>query len=797
MEPNHNNINGKQISFSQLLNEYSVNIPIIQRDYAQGRESQNEVREAFLNELHKSLNAKEPLNLDFVYGSFENTALIPLDGQQRLTTLFLLHWYLAIKENSFDNFKMIILDSYGNCKFTYETRTSSRDFCNCLVSNDIDLISFFANNNNGVLSSYIRNSPWFYLSWKNDPTIRSMLVMIDAIDDKFKDSKDYYIKLTDKDNPLITFQFLRLDDYKLSDDIYIKMNARGKLLTNFETFKAWLQKQVKINGFKITTSNWEIKLDVQWTDIFWDNKDAGKFEIDAEYYNFIKLMSLFFYIEQEESTIGKSMLIVNKNQANINELLNSIIIKYSTFESVLNEKGLNKTFNILTYFERSKYDNISIKLKSLFDFEENLLKMIFGSENINLNLWEKTYLYSFVLFLLEKDKNLSDYDENDITQLFRWLRITQYLVYNRVIDNPTTYVNAIIQLRALLQKIKLFGLDTYEYFASVEFDKSIFSGSQMEEENIKSKLILNDTLNNWEEEFIKYENHSYFFGQIGFLVDLSEVKESVYDFNLFKDYSQKSAILFGDSILINNEFLLERALLTKGNYIIRSSYNHSFCIPSYGTLRLREENWRRVFSGKQDIIKSLLDDIKTNDIASELQRIIKTYTNNIDDGLIPKDWRYYIIRNKQLIAYCKHRQIRMHNEDDVTLLSKTQMNGYHVELYTYSFYINYIENNKNRYNPFSMCYYIEMVGRENSYIRLTYMRQNVKYELNIYFINGLYEMSFYTQDNGGIIEADIITILTSLGFNFVVNKYSKEIPKHDEKALLDSIDTLCSKLKLL
>ena len=37
---------------------------------------------------------------------------------------------------------------------------------------------------------------------------------------------------------MITFQLLKLDEFGLSDDLYIKMNARGKPLTNFETFKA-------------------------------------------------------------------------------------------------------------------------------------------------------------------------------------------------------------------------------------------------------------------------------------------------------------------------------------------------------------------------------------------------------------------------------------------------------------------------------------------------------------------------------------------------------------------------------
>lgn len=73
-------------------------IPIIQRDYSQGRRDPevDRVRSRFLDSLHGALS--EPITLDFVYGDIdENGVMTPLDGQQRLTTLFLLYWYAAKK----------------------------------------------------------------------------------------------------------------------------------------------------------------------------------------------------------------------------------------------------------------------------------------------------------------------------------------------------------------------------------------------------------------------------------------------------------------------------------------------------------------------------------------------------------------------------------------------------------------------------------------------------------------------------------------------------------------------------
>ena len=116
------------ISFWELLSECTkIEIPIIQRDYAQGRDNEktNKIRNVFLDSLIKAIESEnESLELDFVYGDINNGIFQPLDGQQRLTTLYLLYWYFAYKTGNLsgnkNNFK----------KFTYETRISSREFCN-------------------------------------------------------------------------------------------------------------------------------------------------------------------------------------------------------------------------------------------------------------------------------------------------------------------------------------------------------------------------------------------------------------------------------------------------------------------------------------------------------------------------------------------------------------------------------------------------------------------------------------------------------------------------------------------
>ena len=106
-----------------------IAIPIIQRDYAQGRvdDDVDRIRIRFLDSLYNAI-AGDSITLDFVYGDIDdNGTMTPLDGQQRLTTLFLLHWYAAKKEK-------IPAEKHNFLKkFSYETRYSARYFCTELV----------------------------------------------------------------------------------------------------------------------------------------------------------------------------------------------------------------------------------------------------------------------------------------------------------------------------------------------------------------------------------------------------------------------------------------------------------------------------------------------------------------------------------------------------------------------------------------------------------------------------------------------------------------------------------------
>jgi uncharacterized protein with ParB-like and HNH nuclease domain len=143
--------NLENYTFKDIIENKKIRIPMIQRDYAEGRLNKrvSEIRKNFINELLKPLfSENNNQQLDFIYGYDKLNAFEPLDGQQRLTTLFLLYWIFRDK-NGVDILRKN--DNPLHSLFTYQTRISSEDFCNTLVQHyACDLVIDWHNKNREI-----------------------------------------------------------------------------------------------------------------------------------------------------------------------------------------------------------------------------------------------------------------------------------------------------------------------------------------------------------------------------------------------------------------------------------------------------------------------------------------------------------------------------------------------------------------------------------------------------------------------------------------------------------------------
>jgi hypothetical protein len=745
---------GERLSFFKLFDQkqFRVLIPIIQRDYAQGRKSKKEVRDSFLNALYDYLNDNKPnRDLDFVYGSLRNTDygidFIPLDGQQRLTTLFLLHWYLYQISDNTDKktgFKNALLKN-GKSTFSYETRRSSTDFCEALIKHDIDFENFsesdkkLTGNKTDIFpSSIITNEPWFYLSWKYDPTIQSMLTMLDAIHKKFNGRKEFFERLLNTENPIITFLFLNLREFQLTDDLYIKMNSRGKPLTSFENFKAKFEQHLEkdplnrkffleFDGSKNEVSSkyyFSHNIDTKWADLFWNYHDLQNRSntnnddtFDDELMNFIRVILTTQYamnseVSSKNKDDGLEYLLgsqLGRKQPDYSEVVS--FNKYDELKA-LTEDGilfLIDAFDSLANRNKKIKLHLSNEYSHYFDENkvfENALKHDFESNH------QRLCFHAYIRFLIQ--------NKNDVSGIDQWMRVIHNLSHpeNTVIDSASDIAAAIKSIEYLLPHSKKI----LNFLKKENTTISLFSSWQVWEEKIKAHLITKSEA--WKNKIEEVEKHRYFNGQIGFILEFAGIEE-YYDnnknfdwneqedteyFKKFSDYAGKASIVFDESYenrVNDKDFVFERAVLTKGDYLTTASQNRKNLLSTSLTKNniKRDHSWKRLLRISNDkdwpkkrlYVKQVFDDKRfdSNNLGSSLETICKDRTDS---------WRDYFISCPTLIDYCRQGFIRFDDEKNIRLYKQSQSNFPHVELYSYYLWKNFIENQKDKFEQCEVYY---------------------------------------------------------------------------------------------
>ena len=640
---------GKITNFWELLKEHNIVIPIIQRDYAQGRKDKEEIRDNFLNALFQSINTDTPIKLDFIYGSVEDGDSQPLDGQQRLTTLFLLHWYAAVKSQLLNKDIMNVLK-----KFTYETRISSREFCNTLVLNPIQITKTI------VLSSQIVDSAWFFLSWKKDPTIDAMLRTLNDIHKYFFDIENLWEKLTSDAN-LISFYHIELEDIGLTDDLYIKMNARGKTLTDFENFKASFQKRINDNKWdkeKEFQDTFAFKIDTKWTDLFWIHRKENK--IDEAFNRFISTIAM---CRQSINKTDNRLQIIKELQDKPDMVRTNMFDEndfiyltecFDTYCKVFDE-NLNVKHNF-PLFQHAPAENI-------------FSGIVFEGQNASYSL--KVLFYAQTEYLIK----VSEFNQEKFQD---WMRVVRNIVArgdvektgNRptIIRDPGQFYGVI----NLIYELSSGCEDIYTYLSSNQI-KSSFAKEQIEEEKLKAKLIVANPDN--KSVIFNTEDTDLLQGKISFALYCIDYEAGMaLDIKRLESVKNVISTYFKDDKDINND--LRRALLTiadnDGNYHYYKYWwsfwnvvnaNKRSLIDSY--LRSLEFYIYGRFSEEYKIyIKKLILKLMNNN----LQEIVTNFTPPND---MP-NWKIRLIKEPSLLnEMCKSNHIAIPEDEACCYLLKS------------------------------------------------------------------------------------------------------------------------------
>lgn len=582
---NSQNYTGRILNFLELLKDYEVQIPIIQRDYAQGRESQKEIRYNFLNALHGCLTNSDPIKLDFIYGSVIDGKFQPLDGQQRLTTLFLLHWYASTKDGNSAN------NSIGDLltRFSYETRISSREFCKALVEESIKEI-----HNDQKLSEAIIDENWFYLSWVRDPTIDAMLRTIDAIHEIFFNLENLFDKIS---SDLIQFYFVELENMGLTDDLYIKMNARGKLLTPFENFKAGFQKRIDEESWEAgidLNDRFSTKIDNDWTDFFWDHFRKED-TVDAAQTRFVSAIAMVMHSVERLSSTESRIELLNQLQEDPTQVRPIHYTKRSF-------QYLTSTFN--AYGERVILTNYLNK-KLPFPMwrhapKSSILSMIVYDDNSSSTVQRDSATYTQkVLFFAESvffKKN-----EHGLNEAYQdWMRVIRNIISRADIDKDGSRPDIVRSPQSFDGVINLINElsdgceDIYNFLSERPTLKSQYARDQISEEIEKARLIRHNP--NLKEIIFKAEDNELLRGKITFLfhcIDYDFVPEN-FDADLFVAISDVVNTYFDNEKSLNND--IRRALLT-----IEVNGEYEFYSYWWSYWHIAKSNKRRLFDRFREV----------------------------------------------------------------------------------------------------------------------------------------------------------------------------------------------------
>lgn len=438
-----------------------IEIPIIQRNYVQGNDKT--IRCHFVDYLVKALTQQSPVELDFVYGAerqdtrlTDNCApqvgrvLIPLDGQQRLTTLWLLHGYLLALEQVNNNPEQLSPEEReAQCqllaRFVYETRQSAKDFCGYWLQEVTqracpELVE--------TPSKYLRNCAWFDPEWEKEGTVTAMLGMLDEVASKRKELQEVpYGRLSE----CIRFYYLHIKKFGLSNELYIRMNARGEQLTSFEHFKSSFYKVIQEHQ---SLSAIKEKMEYDWVDALWQYRPKDTHVTDQPFMKCLSFVTEVLHIKGYDKGTEDNIESVYKDS-------DAVTYLKQTLDCVENLKGI-------------QYDNLlkDSDTKKTLSFQEILARML--TDGLR-TVTQRILLYTAIAYLQH---------HNTIDGIVPLLRVVRNLSTNTVkqkIDLTKTYPS----LDALVQVPNI-----YEYLAHLQGGISGFSDTQLEEEKAKAQLRL-------------------------------------------------------------------------------------------------------------------------------------------------------------------------------------------------------------------------------------------------------------------------------------------------------------------
>lgn len=606
-------MNTGKYSVYNFLSEVRLNqlvIPEIQRDYVWTPRHVVDLLDN-INLSYTGQSHERPF-LGFIYAYTEQEfahQYMLVDGQQRLTTIFLLLlvcYYMNNKKLP----EYLLKD--GIPKLDYKVRFDTHDFLYSLVEH--------CDNNEYDDRFDFDDMIWYHNDYKDDKTIQNIISNFYAIQNWISEHTEFDIsKFIAYIEESVEFSYFNITSGREGEDIYIYMNSRGRSLEPNETTKArYLQ---KVADKKSWGKKWE-----QWQDFFWKHRQ-GRPDADTGFNDFLfKLQIINLSKTKASSELQKYLSGVKRDEIEIENLPETIfeIEKYfNAYKWLVESQAVQDFFQI--YEENNLYYNLVPERdkKQIFYFKLLPILALLG----NVETLDEKSTMRFVRFFFNisrKDgfgKDISNHLPNSIRLIFEYLD-----------SNPEEI--DICGLRHF-SKNRTQILNDEELLKLSHFEAA---NSETERKNIESLF--------WRAEDIK----DIFLGEIKFLLDISGGNDvNRFDVALFKTYLENIEKIFIQHYQ-QRDYHIANCLLYYGETWTRVTPFYYF---NYDT-----QDWFLAIRNAASAyhIKQMLDDFSSgnySNVTELLEKNIKDYfvSQNLSDLQSIREVNSFIDQLRILIAF--------------------------------------------------------------------------------------------------------------------------------------------------
>ncbi|MDO9554642.1 DUF262 domain-containing protein [Rhodonellum sp.] len=454
---------GKYCFRDLFVNRYidQIVIPEIQRDYVWQKEQVNGLIHSLLEDFTKYQNSTIDLgdihdpqlkadfeefykkrnyssNIGFIYAYCDEELpgrYFLIDGQQRITTVFLMLLTLANRNESLkEKFKGSYLIERSQ-KLDFRVRDNAQDFfrhfCLHLLEKNFP----------------VKEQAWFFDFYNNDETIKNLEANHRLLDETLNtqsiDEQGFYKYLEE----FTEFWYFDTNVSEQGEELYIYMNARGEQMQGNENIKAELLSELPNQESK----NYYGKIWEEWQDFFWINR-KGNQNADPGFNEFLACISgLENYIKGDTSNFYSKEEFDKLKEIRAVQVVNPLSIGI-----------IEKYFNVLKFLEDTKsqfcslYNYSSWVDKCLNEFWEILNSK--GGTNWYANYEDDNraternrmvFLWSILFYFRKRLKKIPTESQgiDFIIENFRFLRMVflRYKNYNRSVKSIKDTVNFILE----------------------------------------------------------------------------------------------------------------------------------------------------------------------------------------------------------------------------------------------------------------------------------------------------------------------------------------------------------------